>query len=112
MLGHDGPPSGLWDKNLVTGEPLGRCPRRLLLEEDGSRELREVAHYRDEIFPLWQRNLLYFPGSVGEQPARYIAFMREFDHAKLAAQAAYDRISKEQGESADGEGGDVPGAGM
>lgn len=90
-MGHNGPPTGLYRENLVTGGQLARCPRRDLLEADPSVNA-EIESMRLEVYPLWSKGMLLMPGTVGEQPARDLAFMREFDAVKGLTQLKADEI--------------------
>ena len=89
----------MWTENLITNAPLERCPLRTILLADPDKS-REVNTYRLEVYPLWQKNHLLHPGSAGEQPARELAFMREFDAVNEKVQAKYEEIIAEK---ADGE---------
>lgn len=65
-----------WKENLITGEPLARCPVRDIL--DAPYALRkEVEQHLYEWFPLFEKNHLLFAGGVADQPAKYLAYMRE-----------------------------------
>lgn len=75
MLGHDGVPTGFYRNNLVTGEPITRCPLRDWL--DASEEVRSgIRMYEEELYTLYQDGFLHSAGGVGDQDARYIDFMR------------------------------------
>lgn len=91
VLGHDGPPQGMWTENLIDEKPLSICPRMTLLKANKD-VMREVDTYRTEVFPLWKKGLLLHPGSVGEQPARELAMLREFDLTQDRVQAKWDKI--------------------
>jgi hypothetical protein len=74
-LGHDGPPEGFWPDNLLTDEPIERCPiRQLQLAEPALRE--EVIRWRDLYYPLYKKGHLLLTGGVAEQPARYLEAMQ------------------------------------
>jgi hypothetical protein len=75
-LGHDGPPTNLWRENLLTGEPLSRCPVRTLqlAEEDleSAALVRELERVADVYFPAYEQGVLLEAGGVSDQPARYL----------------------------------------
>lgn len=79
LLGHDGPPLGLWQTNTFTEAPLTECPMRTILRarETSPRIAREVDRMQYEYLPLYKDGHLLVAGGVAEQPARYLAFMRE-----------------------------------
>lgn len=94
-LGHDGPPQGMWDKNLVTGEPLHRCPiRDFILAKPEERE--EVERYKMVYFPNYQKGHLLVDGGVSEQPARYIEVMTYLESLKERMEARYREIRNAQ----------------
>lgn len=98
VLGHDGPPAGMWTENLITDEPLAICPRRLLLK--APREtVREITTCETEVYPLYRKGFLLHPGSVGDQPARELAMFREFDRVADLSAAKLRQISDENGEA-------------
>lgn len=95
LFGHDGPPLGLWRDNLVSGEPLQRCPMRDLLEwqdagspllEELERHLRYRRHY--------QQGVLLEAGGLAAQPARYIAWLDAIDDAAITAERRRQEITK------------------
>jgi hypothetical protein len=94
MLGHDGPPQGMWLENLGDGTELKRCPRRDLLEAD-SEVLAELRQNRVELYPLYRQGHLARAGGVLDQDARYIALMRAFDSMTEAVQRKFDAIKHE-----------------
>lgn len=85
LLGHDGPPGGLWRNNMVTGEPLQRCPRRDELEAPEEMG-REVSRMRLEYYPLFRRGHLLRAGGLEDQPALYLDHMTLLD--------GYERLIK------------------
>ncbi len=91
----------MYRENLVTGIALARCPRRDLLLAKSS-VTSGIESARLELYPLWLKGMLLLPGSVGEQPARDLAFMREFDSVRELTQAKADQIRTADG-GADGE---------
>ena len=94
MLGHDGPPSAaMWRDSLIDGEPLKICPQRELIDADPDL-LAEFGVAELELYPLFRRGFLYSTGGVEDQPARYMAYMREIDDARTLAQLRYDEIIK------------------
>lgn len=97
LLGHDAPPTGMWDENLVTGERLARCPMRELLDADPvtRQEAYELAYVQ---FPLFKHGHLFRAGAISEQPAWWIEAMTLLDtmeHQKKAAYLRAERASEE-----------------
>lgn len=75
-LGHDGPPTNYWDKNLITDVPLDRCPvRSLQLARESGTLAREVDRYTDVLYPAYKAGHLLVAGGVADQPARYLALI-------------------------------------
>lgn len=74
VQGHDGEPQGgadLFRVNMVTGEPLARCPVRvwqLAAEEEPSAE-RFAGAVVGTIYPAYKRGILFDAGGLGDQPA-------------------------------------------
>lgn len=82
QLGHDGPPV-MYRENLITGEPLARCPLRAMQLADPA-VIDEAERMRLEYYPLYTAGHLLVEGGVADQPALYLAYMREIDDlAKL-----------------------------
>ena len=102
LLGHNGPPVGSWETNLVTGEKLERCPVMALLLAD-AKHIQEIQQHRDELYPLYRAGHLPRAGGVYEQDARTLAIFREIDRMREAADAAHKRILAEEGDAADGD---------
>jgi hypothetical protein len=75
-LGHDGPPTDYFDANLFTGKPLDRCPLRAMQLIE-ARDPQLVAEFRrmQDWYEFFQRGVLLEPGSLSDQPARYVAWM-------------------------------------
>lgn len=91
-LGHDGPPTDYFDKNLVTGEELTRCPLRtqLLIQQENPalyREFRRMLTY----FAHYERGFLLHEGGLIDQPARYVEWMTAFREMKERVQKMYDQ---------------------
>lgn len=88
----------MWRDNLITEKPLARCPMRDILEAD--RDLSAEFHVaRDELYPLFRRGFLFDGGGISDQNARYLAWMREIDEARLLAQLRYDKLTAEREEN-------------
>lgn len=98
VLGHDGPPTGGWKENLISGEQLQLCPLRSiqLARPD---VMDELEFYRLEIYPGWEKGMLLRSGGLEEQPARYLAFMREMDDASARVELKYWEIRKHDGDA-------------
>lgn len=77
-LGHDGPPTGMWQNNLVTGEPLKRCPLREIQLAPGWMRA-EMYEYLNVLHPLYEKGFLLQEGAVQDQPSRYIDYVRAID---------------------------------
>lgn len=76
QLDHDGPSGehSIWQKNLVTGGPLVRCPIRDVIE--ASPELRaEFERYRLVYYPNYKKGHLLVSGGIAEQPNRWMEGM-------------------------------------
>lgn len=97
LLGHDGPPAGMWDENLVTGEPLARCPMRALLDADDvtRHEATELTYVQ---FPLFKHGHLFRAGAISEQPAWWIEAMTLLETMDYQKKAAFLRVQRESKE--------------
>lgn len=94
MLGHDGPPQGLWDKNLITEAPLQFCPmRQLLLAPASVRD--EIDRYVTSYYPAYQDGHLLEAGGLADQPARYVELVQLTRRYDRAVQAKYDELTEE-----------------
>ena len=93
MLGHDGPPTQFYRENILTGEPLARCPVRSEQLADPALR-REVEHHRLTLFPPYRdHGALPVAGGVLDQPARsldYLLALRAFDQR---VEAKYTEIT-------------------
>jgi hypothetical protein len=89
MLGHDGPPTQFWRKNVITDEELRRCPMRDWLEAEAHEPalVAEVRRHLDEYFPAYQQGLLLEAGGLANQPALYAEYMRRLARIDAAVQA-------------------------
>jgi hypothetical protein len=97
ILGHDGPPTSLWTKNLLTGQPMDRCPVRTLqlAEEAGSPHVREVNRYVDVYFPAYEDKHLLVEGGIADQPARYVELIQLVRAIDRKTEAKYHAITAE-----------------
>ena len=77
QLGHDGPPTNYWRENLLSGEPLQRCPVRelLALRETDPRALTEFEQHVGTYWPAYKAGHLLVAGGIADQPARYVDMM-------------------------------------
>lgn len=93
-LGHDGPPRQYWRENLVTGEPLERCPMRTiqLLGESDPSLVAEVEGVRTQLYPLFRRGYLPRSGGVEDQAARTLALLVMLDEMKQLAQVKAEQL--------------------
>jgi hypothetical protein len=98
MLGHDGPPMGFWDKNLITDQPLERCPIRTLQLEHAKhpRIAREIERYDDTYYPMYVAGHLLVNGGISDQPARYLAIIGEIAAVDAKTQAKAAEPDKEK----------------
>lgn len=99
MLGHDGPPTWLWRENLLTGEPLARCPLRSVQLAD-RRLVAEVRRHRDVYHPPYEKHgTLIEPGGLADQPARSVDMLLEIDHLEAKSRRRYEELRpKDAGE--------------
>lgn len=94
ILGHDGPPEGMWRNNLVTDQPLARCPIRDLQLAD-ERTAREVERMRSLYHPLWRQGRLLIDGGIADQPAAWLEAMQYLDALEERSDAAVERVRKQ-----------------
>ncbi len=93
-LGHDGPPAALWLENLLTAEPLTRCPIRQL--QLAPPELQAELDRDRRTLPLYQAGHLLIAGGISDQPARWLETMQEMAELEEQAQATYLKIKAEE----------------
>jgi hypothetical protein len=100
LLGHDGPPVTFWTKNLITDEPLERCPVRtiLLARDDPRSAIHEVERYVDFYYPAYVDGHLLSSGGIGDQPARYLEIINEVRSAEACVDRKMIEISNENRE--------------
>ena len=104
VLGHDGPPGdgenmALWDRNMLTDEPILLCPIRAL--QIAPQELQaEVIRMRMELFPLFEKGLLLVKGGVADQPARYVEYMRTIEDLNGQVKAKLNQSAEEHARDA------------
>lgn len=55
--------------------------------------MREIETYRTEIYPFFKQGFLLHAGSIGDQPARELAYFREFDWMTERVQTKYDELN-------------------
>ena len=98
-FGHDGPPTGFWPDNLLTGQELTRCPiRQLQLADDALSA--EVVRWRDVYYPLYRKGHLLVAGGVSEQPARYLEAMQYLERLEAVIEKKYVQIKYPKDRSA------------
>lgn len=97
MLGHDGAPTSIWKKNLIDGKPLERCPVRTLQLADQSL-VSEIHRHVNEYFPYYEDGFLLAEGGIADQPARYLAYMREIPRMRFIIDAKYKEARGEDSE--------------
>lgn len=95
MLGHDAPPQGLWLTNLITDEPLSRCPLQELLEPRAARTAGELLRHADTYYPAYLDGHLLEAGGWSDQPARYADYMLTLRDYEARAERKYLDITKE-----------------
>lgn len=97
ILGHDGPPTPqLWERNLITREPLARCPLRTIqLAPPGV--AAELQRYADRYVPAYEDGHLLVSGGWGEQPARYAELVQMTVQFKRQSQERYDELTQDDG---------------
>jgi hypothetical protein len=95
-LGHDGPPRNYWRDNLVTGEPLTRCPLRTLqlARETDPALSAELDRHIDTYYPAYKAGHLLEDGGIGQQPARYIALVQRIDAIDTKTDERYREIKQ------------------
>lgn len=94
-MGHDGPPTNYWRENLITNDPLTRCPLRTL-QLAPAREVEEMARYVDQYYPAWQAGHLLTEGGIADQPARYLSMIEHVARFAGVTQAKKDELAKNQ----------------
>ncbi|HVX39616.1 MAG TPA: hypothetical protein VHB25_08585 [Gemmatimonadaceae bacterium] len=96
MLGHDGPPGQFWMENLITGEPLQRCPVRALqlAAHDRPALAAEVERYTETYYPAYEDGHLLGAGGIADQPARYLELIGLVRGVRRRAQAKWDELTK------------------
>ena len=93
MLGHDGPPTMYWKKNLIDEKPLDRCPLRTILLADPSL-VSEMARHVNEYFPFYEDGHLLVAGGISDQPARSLAYMSEIRRVWATVDARYAELNE------------------
>ena len=100
LLGHDGPPTGLWQENLVTKAPLERCPlRTILLASPESRA--ELRRYVDSYLPAYRDGFLLVHGGLADQPARYVELIQLGRRLERQVDAKYLEVRSSEGGDGD-----------
>jgi hypothetical protein len=100
LLGHDGPPAGIWTKNLVTREPLTRCPLRAIqiARETDPGLSADVDRHIDVLYPAYQDGHLLVAGGIADQPAHYVGMMGIIRDIETIAVSEFRRIKNDNGE--------------
>lgn len=96
-MGHDGPPQGLWTENLVTKQPLERCPVRTLLLAPPALTA-EVHRYVNTWYPAYQDGFLMQEGGLADQPARYVELVQLTQRLDRMVQARWDELRPQDGD--------------
>jgi hypothetical protein len=96
-LGHDGPPTNLWTRNLLTDEPLARCPVRTLqlAREASDPHVREADRYVETYHPAYTDKHLLIAGGIADQPARYVELVQLIGRINHQVDAKYAALTKE-----------------
>lgn len=97
MLGHDGPPTNYWTENLITGEPLQRCPLRTLQLAPPALAL-EIQRHVDSYYPAYEQGLLLNDGGLAAQPARYVALVQLAAVYQRLVQLRYEALTANSGD--------------
>jgi hypothetical protein len=92
QLGHDREPTGLWDENLVTGEPLTRCPIRLLQLAPRDTQ-REIDRWKDQYLD-YKKGQLLVSGGIAEQPARWLEAMHLLENLEKRQESKYIELKQ------------------
>lgn len=97
ILGHDGPPTNLWTRNLLTDKPMDRCPVRLLqlAREAGPRLVNEVDRYVDVYYPAYQDKHLLVAGGIAAQPSRYLELIQLVRRIDRETDTKYHQVTAE-----------------
>jgi hypothetical protein len=83
-----------WTENLITGEPLARCPLRTL--QLAPPDVRaEVDRYVDVYYPAYDAGHLLVSGGIAAQPARYLELVQLTSRYERLVQEKYDAITAE-----------------
>jgi hypothetical protein len=97
LLGHDGPPAGpAWKENLVDKKKLDRCPVRTLQLSDPAL-VAEIHRHVNEYYPFYEDGYLLSAGGIGDQPARYLAYMGEIRRLKSVVDIRFDELTASEG---------------
>ena len=88
MLGHDAPPTSFWRENLITEAPLTECPLRTLLRASAA-ERDELDRHVTTYYPAYRDGHLLVEGGVADQPARYLAIVRQLRESEETQERKY-----------------------
>lgn len=91
-LGHDGPPTQFWRKNVITDAPLERCPRRVELDAVGTRQAAEIDEARTLYWPHYRRGFLPVAGGVRDQPALTMDLIEQLQHFDAVTTARFTAL--------------------
>jgi alkaline phosphatase len=99
FLGHDGPPTNYWRDNLVTKQPLARCPLRSiqLARETDPTMSAAVDRAVDVLYPAYKDGHLLVAGGIADQPHHYLQMMGVIRDLDALGEATYRRIQAENG---------------
>jgi hypothetical protein len=97
QLGHDAPPTGIWDSNLITDEPLTLCPVRAL--QFAPKELqREILRWKED-YRVFKQGQLLVPGGISAQPARWLEAMLLLQSMESKQELKYLKLKTPDGDS-------------
>lgn len=92
QLGHDRPPTGLWDSNLITDEPLTLCPVRALQLAPPEQQ-REILRWKDQ-YRLFKRGQMLVDGGISAQPARWLEAMLFLESLEQQQETKYLQLKR------------------
>jgi hypothetical protein len=101
LLGHDGPPEGIFREHLLSGEPLKECPMRTLLRahDESPAALQELNRYSDLYHPAYDDGHLLVSGGLADQPARYLDLIMALRISENQMQQKYDEVDAKNQEA-------------
>lgn len=103
LLGHDGPPTQFYRENLLTGEPLARCPVRTEQLADPALR-RAVDYHRLELYPVYRdHGVLPRAGALLDQDAQTLDYLRTIAGYDRRVERKYADLMRARSASAEGD---------